>query len=89
VVADQLSRLLFCPSRTAVENSRAKGLPAALHVVGDVMCDELRFVAEKAQTQSKITGRLGLTDRSFLLATVHRAENTDDPARLRGILRRA
>ncbi len=87
VVADQLSRLLFCPSRTAVENLAREGITRGVHVVGDVMCDELRFVAEKAQTQSKITGRLGLTDRSFLLATVHRAENTDDPARLRGILR--
>jgi UDP-N-acetylglucosamine 2-epimerase len=86
VVADHLSDLLLCPSRSAVENLAAEGIRAGVHVVGDVMFDALMFARDRAQTRSDVLTRLGLAERRYVVATVHRAENTDDPARLAGIL---
>lgn len=86
VVADHLSALLLCPSRTAVDNLKAEGIARGVHLVGDVMADALRHAARQSQGCSRILERLGLTEKQYCLATVHRAENTDDPARLRGIL---
>jgi UDP-N-acetylglucosamine 2-epimerase len=91
VVADQLSTLLLCPSQVAVDNLAAEGIgasPLAPQVVitGDVMADALQFAATKAATRSDILVRLGLQPKGYLLATVHRAENTDDALRLADIL---
>jgi len=55
-------------------------------ITGDVMADALQFAATKASAQSNILARLGLQPQRYLLATVHRAENTDDPQRLSDIL---
>jgi len=54
--------------------------------VGDVMADALAFAVERAQSRSKIPEQLDLVKRGYLLATVHRAGNTDDATRLRSIL---
>jgi UDP-N-acetylglucosamine 2-epimerase len=86
VVTDHLSDLLFCPSQTAVDNLAAEGVRRGVHLVGDVMADALAFAAARARQRSKILAQLELVEGGYLLATVHRAENTDDPARLRGIL---
>lgn len=86
VLTDHISALLFCPSQTAVDNLAAEGITGGVHLVGDVMADALAWAAARAQTHSDVLQRLGLTEKGFLLATVHRAENTDDPARLRTIL---
>jgi len=55
-------------------------------ITGDVMADALQFAATKASAQSDILARLGLQPQRYLLATVHRAENTDDPKRLSDIM---
>ena len=86
IVADHLSDLLFCPSQTAVDNLSSEGIYDGVHLVGDVMADALMYVAERAKTHSMILNKLGLEKGRYLLATVHRAENTDDPVRLRSIL---
>ncbi|MBN2002493.1 MAG: UDP-N-acetylglucosamine 2-epimerase (non-hydrolyzing) [Anaerolineae bacterium] len=86
VLTDHIADLLFCPSQTAVDNLAAEGITVGVHLVGDVMADALAYAAERAPTHSDILQRLGLAEKGFLLATVHRAENTDDPARLRAIL---
>ncbi len=86
VLTDHVSDLLFCPSRVSVENLAREGLTRGVHVVGDVMADALTYAVERAQSRSSILEQLGLTPHDYLLATVHRAENTDDPARLTGIL---
>jgi len=86
VVADCLSRLLFCPTATAAANLAHEGLTQGVHQVGDVMYDSVLFNARLAERSSEVMARLGLAPKSFYLATVHRAENTDDPARLAGIL---
>jgi UDP-GlcNAc3NAcA epimerase len=86
VLADHISDLLFCPSQTAVDNLAAEGITTGVHLVGDVMADALAFAVERAQDRSDVLERLGLAKGRYLLATVHRAENTDDATRLHNIL---
>lgn len=80
VVADRLSELLFCPTATAVENLRAEGRNDGIHQVGDVMLDGFRF--SQRRSNGTAVGRLGLEPGGYALATIHRAESTDDPERL-------
>ena len=87
VVADHLSNVLLCPSETAVTNLAAEGITENVHMVGDVMLDVLNWARQRARTKPPdILDRLGLREKDYLLVTVHRSENTDDPARLAGIL---
>ncbi len=86
IVADHLSQLLLCPSQTAADHLAREGIIAGVHVVGDVMAEALQFAAAKAPKHSNILSRLNLQPRGYLLATLHRAENTDDLTRLRSIL---
>ena len=86
VVTDQLSALLLCPTETAVDNLRREGVTEGVHLVGDVMYDALWDSVERAQQTSTVLDRLGLTPQGYLLATVHRADNTDRLTNLSGIL---
>ena len=87
VVADHVSQLLLCPSKTSIANLAAEGITRGVHLVGDVMLDVLNWATRRAASaKSEILGRLGLKDGRYVLATMHRSENTDEPARLSGIL---
>lgn len=86
VITDHLSTLLLCPSGTAVDNLNAEGIVSNVHLVGDVMADALAFAARRAKTCSGVLRRLGLAEHGYIVATVHRAENTDDSSRLLSIL---
>ncbi len=97
ILVDQLSTFLFCPTEIAVNNLHGEGFPHVLRAatpiqrqivcnVGDVMYDAARYYADKAQQKSTVLDQLGLDTGGFILATVHRAENTDDPERLALIL---
>lgn len=86
VVVDHVSSLLLCPSQTAVDNLAAEGITSGVHLIGDVMADALAIFSERADARSDIHARLRLTRGAYLLATIHRAENTDDPDRLRNIM---
>ncbi len=87
IVADSVSDLLFAPTRTAVAQLEREG-QARDRVVwtGDVMYDAALMTAEVARSRSRVVDALGLADGTYYLATVHRAENTDDPRRLRAIV---
>jgi UDP-GlcNAc3NAcA epimerase len=85
VLTDHISNLLFCPSQTAVDNLAAEGITVAVHLVGDVMADVLQQTVERARVSS-ILRRLELKEQGYLIATIHRAENTEDLVRLRNIL---
>lgn len=88
VLTDHASDLLFAPTATAVANLKREGIPdERIHLVGDVMYDATLFYGAKAEQQSRILERLGLRPKSYVLATVHRAENTDDPRRLEAIFK--
>ncbi len=86
VLTDHVSDLLFAPTEAAVENLHREGIPSArIHLVGDVMFDAARLFAKVAEQRSTAVPRLGLSRKRYILATVHRAENTDDLGRLRTI----
>jgi UDP-N-acetylglucosamine 2-epimerase len=85
VVADSLSTLLLCPTRVAVDNLAREGVTSGVHVVGDVMYDAILLFAGRAD-DTGIVEHLGLHPGGYLLATVHRASNTDDTANLRAIM---
>jgi UDP-N-acetylglucosamine 2-epimerase len=86
VVTDHLSDLLLCPTETAVVNLREEGVTKGVNLVGDVMYDALWNGVEGAKRQSTILNRLKLEPGRYLLATVHRAENTDNLSRLEEIM---
>ncbi|EGW39921.1 UDP-N-acetylglucosamine 2-epimerase (non-hydrolyzing) [Desulfosporosinus sp. OT] len=85
VLTDHLSTLLFCPTDQAVKNLRQEGLTAGVVRTGDVMADALYYHARRAEDRN-IAENLRYKRKSYLLATVHRAENTDNPSRLAGIM---
>jgi UDP-GlcNAc3NAcA epimerase len=87
IVADHLSNLLLCPSDTAVTNLAIEGITRNVHQVGDVMLDVLNWATQRLTAKpSGLLGHLGLTKQGYLLATVHRSENTDDVRRLSQIV---
>jgi len=97
VLTDHLAELCFAPTETAVAHLQREGIAAERIVrTGDVMADAARIFGAQAEAQAAgLLDALGLEsaafarlngDQPFILATVHRAENTDDPARLRAIL---
>lgn len=91
IIADHLSTLLFCPTETAIDNLLREGITAGVHETGDVMYDALLVNAEIASKTSSILRDHDLKPGEYLLATVHRAESTDDPevlARLLGAFNR-
>jgi len=87
IVADAISDILFAPTKTAVDTLVGEGIPPSrVHLVGDVMYDSAKLHAERATQNSHILERLGLSKSGYILATLHRAENTDVPERLTAIL---
>ena len=86
VLTDHVSQLLFCPSETAIANLAAEGVTKGVHLVGDVMYEALMCAVTHARNKSDIMDRLGLVPGGYALATIHRAENTDDPVRLNRIM---
>jgi UDP-GlcNAc3NAcA epimerase len=88
IVADHISDSLLCPSGAAVTNLAAEGITRNVHLVGDVMLDILNWAQQRIDVKrAEVLTKLGLKRRQYLLATVHRSENTDDLERLSGILK--
>jgi UDP-GlcNAc3NAcA epimerase len=85
VLTDHLSALLLCPTETAMANLHREGIVAGVHDIGDVMYDATLFAAVRARG-SDVLARLALAERSYAVATVHRAESTDDRSSLTAIL---
>jgi UDP-N-acetylglucosamine 2-epimerase len=79
VLADHLSEILFAPTPTAVANLEREGITRGVHLVGDIMLDASREALERAPEQEVPAG-------DYLVLTLHRAENTDVPERLAGVL---
>lgn len=87
VATDHLASLLLAPTPTAMAHLAREGVPEAqCHLVGDVMYDSVLHLAPRAAEQSTVLARTGLHPGSYVLATVHRAENTDSAERLGCIL---
>lgn len=86
LVADHISNVLLCPTDTAVENLKKEGISKGVFNVGDVMYDALKTNKELAKSKTDILKDLDLRSKSYIFATVHRAENTDKEENLRNIL---
>ena len=86
VVADRLATHLFAPTENAVENLAREGIAEGVTLTGDIMYDALLQNAPIAAERSTLVRDAGLAPGGFVLATVHRAANTDDPRRLEAIL---
>lgn len=82
IVADHCAELLFAPTGKAMELLAREGLAERSILVGDVMYDAMLMFSDRAD-QVDAPGRLGLEKGAYLVATIHRASTTDDPARLR------
>lgn len=87
ILADHASDVLLTPTNAATANLLREGIATErIRQVGDVMYDAALYYAQEASRRSTILDRLGLRGREYVLATVHRAENTDEGARLQAIL---
>ncbi len=101
LITDHLSTFLFCPTAQAVQNLLKEGIRDGkgkiVKNVGDVMYDSILYYSKLAEIKSTILKDLGLLTlntqnsklktHNYYLATLHRAENTDDPKRLKSILK--
>jgi UDP-GlcNAc3NAcA epimerase len=83
ILTDQISQWLFSPTDSGVYNLRKEGVDESkIHRVGDVMYDANLFYQQVAESSSTITEDLQLAPDSYVLATIHRAENTNSAQRL-------
>ncbi|HTT97663.1 MAG TPA: UDP-N-acetylglucosamine 2-epimerase (non-hydrolyzing) [Rhizomicrobium sp.] len=86
VVADHVSDLLFCPTRTAVANLQREGITNGVHRVGDLMHDATLIATPIAERGSTILEAYNLVPGGYGVATIHRAGNTDDSKALGSVL---
>jgi UDP-GlcNAc3NAcA epimerase len=89
-LTDHLSTWLFCPTKTAIKNLSKEGINSCgadakptmdkkqVSLVGDIMYDASLYYRKKNKRQ--------ITEKDFILLTIHRAENTDNPDRLKSIV---
>jgi UDP-GlcNAc3NAcA epimerase len=87
IVTDHLSDLLFSPTDVATRNLRNEGIAQNnIHQAGDVMFDVSLIYGEQARNDKSFLKTLGVEPGAYILATVHRASNTDDPESLKSIV---
>jgi UDP-GlcNAc3NAcA epimerase len=88
ILTDRISDLLICPTDVAVQNLKNEGfdhLPVFIEKHGDIMKDAVGFYSQFSKEKSSIIKELELEDSEFVLATIHRQENTDDKEKLTAI----
>lgn len=87
ILTDRISDYLFCPTQTAIDNLNNEGystIECEIIKTGDVMEDAALFYAKKSQDKSTVIAEIEMN--KFILTTLHRAENTDDQAKLKEIV---
>ncbi|TBL70840.1 non-hydrolyzing UDP-N-acetylglucosamine 2-epimerase [Paenibacillus thalictri] len=84
-LTDHISDVLFAPTDTAVRNLRSEGITRNVLQVGDVMLDAVNYYWSRSK-DAYTPETFGLVREEYYLATIHRAENTDDPIRLKAIV---
>lgn len=87
VLTDHLSSLLFCPTEASVKHLASEGVVSGVHQVGDVMYDATLFAKRRGEKFKSVFGGVDLEVEKYVLATIHRAENTDDSQRLADVFR--
>ncbi|WP_018131913.1 non-hydrolyzing UDP-N-acetylglucosamine 2-epimerase [Effusibacillus pohliae] len=84
-LVDHMATHLFAPTRTAARNLQREGIRNGIYLVGQTIVDALAYINARSGDRP-ILGQLGLAPKQYLFVTIHRQENTDDPARLRSIV---
>lgn len=88
ILTDRISKILFCPTKTAINNLNQEGFQnfdCKVVLSGDVMFDAVLYYQSKIETHATVMQTQQLEGKPFVLATLHRAENTNDPVRLKAI----
>lgn len=88
ILTDRISDLLLCPTDTAIKNLHTEGfinLPIKLVKAGDIMKDAVQYYSKISAKKAKIFKSLALEKGKFVLATIHRQENTDNLENLKSI----
>jgi len=88
ILTDRISDLLVCPTDTAIANLHNEGfenMPSKIMKCGDIMKDAVEFYSKISKEKSSIISDLNLEKNEFVLATIHRQENTDDLNNLKSI----
>lgn len=89
ILTDRISDFLFCPTETAVHNLHTEGFKdfnSKIENMGDVMYDVALYYSQSSESKSSVIQKLDIKEKTFILATLHRQENTDDLERLNSIL---
>ncbi|MCB2299651.1 non-hydrolyzing UDP-N-acetylglucosamine 2-epimerase [Clostridium tagluense] len=86
ILTDHISNILFAPTKTAVSNLSKEGIVKNVYNVGDVMYDSILHFNKIAEKKTNIMNILNLNKEEYILATIHRAENTNDFNRLKNIV---
>lgn len=86
ILTDHCSDILFCPTQNAVNNLKREGITENVFLTGDVMVDSLLFNKEIAEKKSSILNDLGIKSNNYIIATIHRASNTDNKRNLQNIV---
>jgi len=86
VLTDHMSELLYCPTESAVQNLKVEGIERGIHLVGDIMYDAALHYGRIAKNYKGLDSNQLFLPRQYILATIHRQENTDDPVKLRKII---
>lgn len=98
IVCDHCSTLLFTPTQAGIDNLAKEGFkinndgpytidnPKVFHC-GDIMYDNSLYFSTIADQSIGLLQRLGLEGKPYVLVTLHRDSNTDDPCRLSSILK--
>jgi UDP-GlcNAc3NAcA epimerase len=87
ILTDHVSTWLLVPSVLSCEQLQREGITSGVHVVGDIMYDALLVHRKRAGARSSILDTQKLSPRAYYLATIHRAENTDQADHLRSIFK--
>jgi UDP-GlcNAc3NAcA epimerase len=88
ILTDRISDLLLCPTITAIQNLETEGfdnLPNKVLNSGDIMKDAVQYYGAFSNEKSTIISDLKIKENEFVLATIHRQENTDDLEKLKSI----
>lgn len=85
IVADKLSEYLFVPTQTAVNNLIKEGHTKGIYNVGDVMFDSFLYNLSRIDADA-IMQKYNLISKNYILTTVHRPQNTDNPATLKTLI---
>ena len=86
ILTDHVCDALFTPTDAASRNLAREGIAEGVWQVGDVMYDALIHNVGIAEKRASVLDRLGVRPKEYVLATIHRAANTDDRARLQAIM---